>query len=184
MATVKTGHHPVENKRSYITGMLLLVILGAGIGGFFLVRSLYRSHVLSSFEYSVMEYVAMRPMGTPVEQPSKGGIIPIDVASNTIDDFYFDLPDSLKAASPETVKTVVFLRWDREKTHQYVNGKPGYTMICEVELVDRETKQYLKKFVCKGPPPPESIRGRSSSGEGSRPTEQIIQFLKNSTAIK
>lgn len=170
-----------EFKMGNWIGIIILVLIGAGVGGFFAVRALYRGQVLSPFQPSLGEYLAARPTGAPSEQKCKGGIMPIDVANNTIDHLYFDLPDSLRPADPAAVKTIVFLRWERQQTHQY-GTKPGYTNICHVEVVDRETKSFLKQGIFTGPPPPQSISSRSSSGEGARPTDQVISFLQNHLA--
>lgn len=161
--------------------IVLVVVIGLAVGGFFLVRYLYRSSVLSPFQSSVNEYTGMKPQAdTKVEEtPHKGGVIPVDTSDNTIDHFYFDLPENLKASDPASVKTIVFLTWSKQQTHQYSNNKPGYTNFCAVDVVDRETKNLLKRGNFQGPPPPQSISGRSSSGEGARPTEEIVAFLRS-----
>jgi hypothetical protein len=158
---------------------LFAVILG-GVGIFFLVRYIYRSSVLSPFESSRNEFVSLRPQaGEPTNKPLKGNFIAIDVADNSFDHFYFDLPENLKATTPADVKTVVFLNWTKQQTHTYDPGnKPGYTHSCMVEVVDRETKTLLLRNNFVGGPPPASISGRSSSGEGPKPTDFIIAYLK------
>ena len=161
-----------------------IVIVALCIGGFFLVRYLYRTAALSPFEASLPRYLAATPKPDDVpkeNQPFKPGIIAVDLQSNTLDHFYFDMPDSLRAANPDAVKTVVFLRWEKLQTHKYSNGRPGYTQKCIAHVVDLETKALLKTAQFQGTAPPQSISGRSSSGQGSSPAPDVVLFLQQNT---
>lgn len=179
MSSLARMIRPGEFKVGNWIGIIVLALIGIAVGGFFAVRSVYRSYELSPFQSSLPDYLAARPSGGPMDQMCKGGIMPIDSSTNTIDSLFFDLPANLKPANPAAVNTIVFVRWERVQTHTYSNGAAGYTNSCHIEVVDRETKMFLKQAHFTGQPPPQTIRGRSGSGEGPRPTEQVIAFLRN-----
>src|SRR5215208_1641288 len=99
---------PGRSDNSGWWGLGILVVIGLVIGGFFLIRHLYRSHVLSPFEASRGELVAMKP---PLEVPPTGGpcqgnVMTIDAATGQFDHTYFDFPGELQAPDPASVKTV------------------------------------------------------------------------------
>jgi hypothetical protein len=160
---------------------ILIVVIGVSGVGYFLVRHFDQSRFTAPFQPVLPEYLAMRPED---KEPSggvcKGGIITINVASKQIDDLYFDLPDAFKARDPESVKTVVFLSWRKEEAGLYDNGRLAYKYFCMVEMVDRETKELLQRGTFGGLAPPNRLK-RLESGEGTKPTVQVIAFLKDNT---
>lgn len=159
-----------------------ILVIAMGVGAFFLVRYLYRSAALTPFQPSLDLYLTAVPRDkTPTGQPFKPGMIAVDLTTNSLDHFFFELPDNLRAANPESVKTVVFLQWDKKETHKYSNGRPGYTQICMVDVVDLETKTLLMRADFQGSPPPSSIRSRSSSAQGSSPADKVVLFLQQNT---
>lgn len=159
-----------------------IVCIALCVGAFFLVRYLYRSAALSPFQASLEQYVAaLQKDQAPSNQPFKPGMIAVDMKSGSLDHFYFDMPEDLRAANPGAVKTVVFLQWEKEQTLKYNNGRPGYTQRCFVDVVDLETKTLLRSADFKGGPPPSSISSRSSSAQGSSPADQIVLFLQQNT---
>jgi hypothetical protein len=160
----------------------VIICIGLCVGAFFLVRYMYRSAALTPFQPSLDQYLTALPKDQPAtNQPFKPGMITVDLKSSSLDHFYFELPNDLQAANPAAVKTVVFLQWDKVQTHKYGNGRPGYTQVCFVDVVDLETKTLLKSADFKGGPPPSSISSRSSSAQGSSPSDQIVQFLQQNT---
>lgn len=173
------------NRISWVTRFGLfgfLVAIALCVGGIFLVRYLYRTAALHPFQSSLEVYLAAAPgEQLPTEQPPKPGMIAVNIDTKSLDHFYFDLPEDLRAASPADVKTVLFLRWERLQTHKYSSGRPGYTQICQLDVVDLETKKLLKSMDFKGSPPPSSISSRQSSGQGSSPADQVVLFLQQNT---
>jgi hypothetical protein len=162
----------------------VIVVIAMCVGAFFLVRYLYRTAALDPFQPSLQQYLAAAPQGEkkPTEGVCKPGMIAVDLRSSTLDHFYFEMPGDLRASHPASVKTVVFLQWDKIQTHKYSNGRPGYTQTCAVDVVDLETKTLVKKALFQGGPPPSSIRGRSQSAQGSSPSDQVVLFLQQNTA--
>ncbi len=171
---------PGASKAGTWIGFGLIVLIAIVIGGFFLVRHLYRTSVLKPFESSLQEYIALQDATKkePTNKPCQGGVIAIDAGTGTLDHFYFDLPDDLKASDPAAVKTVAFLHWRKDVIDHYTGNKPAYQHKCDVQLVDRASKTLLLKQHFEGSPPPMSISSRSSSGEGSKPTDAIVLFIK------
>jgi hypothetical protein len=173
---------PGKSDNSGLIGLGILVVIGLLIGGFFLIRYIYRSQVLAPFETSRNEFAALRPNAdvNPTEGMCKGNVIALDKGTSQFDHFFFDLPDDLKPADPASVKTVVFLHWSKIKVDEYTGGKPAYQHHCDMDIVDRESKALLRRAHFIGSEPPQTISGRSSSGEGNLPTEQMIAFLRAS----
>ncbi len=160
----------------------LVVVIFMCVGAFFLIRLIYRTAALDPFQPSLQQYLAAAPTDQkPTEEGFKPGMIAVDLQSNSLDHFYFELPNDLRAANPASVKTVVFLRWDKAATHKYSNGRLGYTQMCAVDVVDLETKTLLKSADFQGDPPPSSIGRRSSSATGSSPADKIVLFLQQNT---
>ena len=180
------SHHTHRNRKGQVNysgwiGLAFLLVIGLLVGGFFLIRHLYRAHVLSPFESSRQEFLAARPTPNafPTEGMCKGNVITIDTATGQFDHIFFDFPSELMAPDPASVQTVVFLNWTKVKIDEYQGGKPAYQHHCDVELVDRESKTLLRRQHFIGGEPPMSIDSRNSSGEGSRPGDAMIQFIKS-----
>ncbi len=166
--------------------IVVLVLIGICVGGFFLIRSIYRGSVLSPFNSTLPELLQTRPGGdqTPTNAPCSKGVMFIDTSDNSFDHLYFDTPEEIKAKTPAEIKTVVFLTWTRNQVGTYgPSNKPAYRNSCKVDIVDRQTKTLLQSNTFVGPTPPATISSRSSSGEGARPNDDVIQFVRR-TATK
>jgi hypothetical protein len=161
----------------------LLIVIGLGVGGYFLVREIYRSSVLRPFQPLLAEFQAMKPqaMDEPNQQPCKGGVITIDVSTSSYDYYFFEMPPELKAADPASVKTIVFLNWSKVEIDKYEGGKPAYKHFCNLEVVDRETKVLLKRENFAGGEPPMTIDSRNSYGEGTKPYDSMTSFIRANT---
>ncbi len=160
--------------------ILVLVLVGICVGGFFLIRSIYRGSVLSPFNSTLPELVQLRPGGekNPTNEQCSKGVMFIDTSDNSFDHLYFDTPDDIKAKTPGEIKTVVFLTWVRHQVGTYGANKPAYRNSCKIDVVDRQTKSLLQRNEFWGPTPPTTISSRSSSGEGARPNDDVIQFVR------
>ncbi len=178
-----SSEFPRRGKLDWSTIIIIavVVVIGICVGGFFLVRSIYRNSVLSPFSSTLPELVQCKPAGekTPSNEPCSRGVIFIDTADNSYDHLYFDAPDEIKAKTPAEIKTVVFLTWIRNQVGTYgSSNKPAYQNSCKIDVVDRETKKFLQTSTIVGPPPPTTISSRSGSGEGARPNAEVIQFVQ------
>ena len=160
--------------------IIVVVMIAICVGGFFLVRSIYRGSVLSPFNSTLPELILLRPGGEqqPAGENCSKGVVFVDTSDNSLDHLYFDLPDGVKAATPGEIKTVVFLTWVKQQVGTYgSSNKPAYRNSCKVDVVDRQTKKFLQSNTLMGPAPPTSISSRSGSGEGARPNSEVVQFI-------
>ena len=106
-------------------------------------------------------------------------MIVVDTAAKDIDGVWYDLPDNLRAAKPEEVGTVVWVTWGKDQVDTYENGAPAYVQTCKVTVIDKQTQTVLwdsQQF--RGDEPPMEIDFSASEGSGSKPTEQVVDYLK------
>lgn len=111
----------------------------------------------------------------------------IELSSNPnkayIDDIYFDLPDSLRANSPEEVGTVILLEWGRNILAEYEGGSVAAQITCLVSVIDMK-KDVIVGRQSFGGSPPETPEVRSCVGSsgcksiyGSAPTQNIVEYI-------
>jgi hypothetical protein len=158
----------------------LIGTVALGVGGFFGIRYVLRKSHLAAFEDHVNEYVAIANGATePGKGPPRGKMITIDKQENDIDWTYFDLPDELRADSPEEVGTIAVLDWGKVEVGKYSDGASAYVQTCVVTVVDKADKKVLGKSpVLQGGDPPKSKKG-SGEGKGPRPTEAVVNYLRS-----
>ncbi len=158
-----------------VVGILVVVT-----GGYFGIRAMVRSNHLKPFEPKVDEYLA-KPVASK-ERPDarhKGKIIPVNVKEKEIDSLYWDLPEGLRAATPDDVATIVWLEWGEVQVSTYGNtNKPALVQTCNVTVIDRDEKAILLREAFRGSDPPKSIKSRDSSGRGDKPTDKVVEFLQ------
>src|SRR4051812_4829640 len=111
-----------------VIGWTIVVLIGLGIGGFFLVRSMVRSNKVKPFNEHLSSYLeqAKGPAGgAKPGQPIQGKFITVDMDAREIDYFYFDLPEELRAETPDEVGAVVQMKWAKVDVNKYDNGTPA-----------------------------------------------------------
>jgi hypothetical protein len=95
-----------------------------------------------------------------------------------LSDVHFDLPDALRAETPEEVASVVALQWQRILFGRYRGTDAvAYRWECQLTVVDAATKEVLARpepFV--GGDPPKSAAA-TEDVYGTRPVEQIVAYL-------
>jgi hypothetical protein len=174
--------------------LIILLVIGLGVGGFFGIRYLARESELGPFNDHITEYLsaadpgAANPVvpnppgaGQPANQGAyiKGKVIPVDVKSKSVDWLFYDLPPKLQPAAPAEVGTVVWLEWDQRQVGQYGTGGGGaYVQTCRVTVIDKAERRVLSQTVFEGGPPPRTSR-RGSSASGPKPTDRVIQYLQS-----
>ena len=153
------------------------------IMAFISIRFAWRSSQLEVFEPDLPKYLAAMPGAGAVSMGGghKRGVITVNVQTRQLDHLYFDLPDELSADTPAQVKTVVFLRWSKVRTHHF-RRRSGYTHTCEVSIVDLETQTLLHRATLQGSPPSTIFRRRRGSSHGSRPAPEIVNFVNEKRA--
>jgi hypothetical protein len=94
-----------------------------------------------------------------------------------VDWIYFDLPGDLKARKPEDVGTVVQLNWSEQQIGEYDDKAGAFVHLCTVNVVDLAKKQVVASRSFRGGEPPQE-KSSSGSAYGSKPTQDIVNFLK------
>jgi hypothetical protein len=158
--------------------LLILLVIGLGVGGFFGIRYLARQGELGPFNDQINDYTAPAARVGKEESPYvKGKVIPVNLKSKDVDWLYYDLPDNLRPTSPGEVGTVVWLDWGEVKVGQYGSGGGGaFVQTCKVTVIDKARRAIVGETVVRGSDPPRSSR-RGSSASGSKPTTEVVQYL-------
>jgi hypothetical protein len=171
-------------------GVLIVIgiVVAIGFGIYSAVVWIKHSTAMGPFKDHVAEYLAApKPMETPAapdgqnlaspSRPIKGKIIVLDTKTSEMD-WDVDLPAELKAGKPEEVGTVVLTTW--AKTHtppDYDDGTLAYVQECDVTVIDHASRTVICKQHFRGSEPPSSI-SNSSEGVGSKPTQDVSNYLK------
>jgi hypothetical protein len=175
----------IRRKRALILCVPLAVI-GVVVGTFFGIRAIIRANTVAPFKKHIEGYMAggepapANPNALKKEiMKPKGKMIPVDVGEKAIDYIYFDLPGELRPATPEEVGTVVLLQWGKDRVFEYNNNPnlPAYQETVQITVLDMETRAVIGQSQLRGSMPPQ-IRSRTMSGTGSRPSTEIVNYLK------
>lgn len=167
----------VNKVRLGLFGFVFVGIVCVGI--FQLVRGAYRGTALKPFESHLAGWsdkTAMKP-GQPKDQPYvTGKIMIVDITTRQFDNLYFDLPDALRAETPEAVKTVVWLERRQIEVGRYTGGSRAIRHVCRATVADATKKQVVGSREFEGGMPPDRIKDRLDHG-GSSPDEDILNWL-------
>src|SRR5439155_22217449 len=91
-----------------------------------------------------------QPSGEAITRQVGGKLITVDMDKREVDYLYFDLPDDLRAETPDEVGAVVQLRWGKMLFGKYENGTPGYKQTCQVVVKDKATGELLARGAYMG----------------------------------
>jgi hypothetical protein len=170
----------MNSKKAKIIGWVLLGLVVAGVAGFFGVRHLMRANRVKPFKEHLTTYtqnVDQKEKEFTSKQPI-GKCITVDMESREVDHIYFDLPDELRAETPDEVRTIVQLYWGKQQVNEYEGGKPAYQQRCDVLVVDKATMSAVAAGTEWGSDPPSQIKSSQSEGSGDKPTDKVVNFLK------
>ncbi len=162
--------------------MLLIAVVLAltGFGGFWGVAAMVRSSKAAPFKPHMAEYLAP-PAGGEKPAPAAGKMVVVDKNTQDIDaDVFFGLPNDLRASRPEEVGTVVWLEYGRILGKGVYGEKriPSFIQTCKVTVLDQGDRQVIASTLLHGGPPPETVEDTAAEGVGSRPTAEVIDYLK------
>jgi hypothetical protein len=169
---------------SQTLGWAVALTLGLGVAGILIAQQAIHSSEVALFKDELPGYAALKPAARPKEAGrfglAKAKMITVDVeARSEVDWMYFDLPSEMRAGKPENVETVALLAWGRSYVAPYEGGGNAYRHTCDVYVVDRETKKLVAYQTFTGGEPPSQTSTPSGSDDyGSKPTQQIVDFLK------
>jgi hypothetical protein len=157
--------------------LLVLIALGA-VGAWWL----YRSAQTAPFQASMTAYLSPPAGAAPAGQhPIMGKMVVVDTNKRDVDwDTFFSLPDDLRAAKPQEVGTIVWTNWGKalDQQYEYEGHVPAYHQTCHVTVIDRKTRTMLYERQFQGSDPPQRISESASEGVGSKPTQEVLDFLK------
>jgi len=157
-------------------GWGILAVVVVAIAGTIGVRFSLHARRVDAFREHLESY-AQEAKGDPTPgRRMNGKLVAVDLDSKTIDDLHFDLPDDLRAETPEDVGTVVQLHWDKLQVGSY-NGKPAWKQSCQVRVMDKPSGELIETQPFWGGDPPSAIDSNASAGWGSRPDKEIVEFL-------
>lgn len=107
-------------------------------------------------------------------------------------DEFMKLPRKLRASTPDEVGTVVWLRWGAEAEGEYMEDQflrgpkrpergpvPAYRITCEVTVIDKAKSTIVGTKDFRGGRPPKKIPAYDQAGWGSRPTREIVGYIKS-----
>jgi hypothetical protein len=144
------------------------------------------------FHSSLAEYVSLKDMpAAPINSAIHGKAIIINRDTGDIDrELWLRLPDELRAKYPAEVRLVIFSNWSSKQIATYwleggkefgawKKGVPGYQMICDVQIVDMQSRATVVRFTVMGSPPPNATITREVNTGiwGIRPTQAVIERI-------
>lgn len=104
-----------------------------------------------------------------------------------IDGLYFELPESIRAKSPEEVQTRILVEWQRDVVGWYqlrfANGKDpaghpeAHQFKCVLTITDDTRGAIVERKVFTGDEPAKTITQTSGETFGRLPLEEIVRFV-------
>jgi len=123
----------------------------------------------AALESHVAEYCALTGLKDRSDKAgnSPGKVVVVDRANKRLDRRVFRaLPESLRAGSPDEVRTVVWLKWDESFEGWYENpARPGdrsaeaYVQTCVVQVIDLRRRVIVGRQKFNAPAPPRTSEG-------------------------
>jgi len=160
--------------------IVLAILIGPAV--FFVVKSLLtqssQEREVAPFADVVADFLSPPKKGEIAgNRKPRGSILPIDTQERKVDRLFFELPESLRPASPEGVATIVWLTWREETVGKYDNGKPACIEWCDLTVLDRNQRVVLAQKRFRGGDPPKTLRSNYTKGVGPRPYKEIADYL-------
>jgi hypothetical protein len=166
---------------------VILVLIGVGFAVYQGVVAIMHSGFSGPFKAQMAAYLAApqeapaagAEEGPKTPGPAKGKMVVLDLKTKDFDwDVTAELPPELKAAKPEEVGTVVQTNWAKTQVQPgYDNGASAYIQECDVVVIDLASRAVIAKQHFQGSDPPQQIED-SSEGVGSKPTQEVVSYLK------
>src|SRR5262245_29904433 len=172
---------PTQNTHALIA-LGVLVVIGLSVAGYLWIDQTTKAHTVAPFEERLTEFTSMTAPPTREfrDGDAKPGMITIDWKNRKVDYIYFDLPRELRAETPDDVETVAWLEWGEVREDEYEGGGWAIRYICTVTVFDLATKKAIAQQKCKGGEPPHYTTTPAGSNDyGSKPTAEIVSFLRS-----
>src|SRR5215204_6037090 len=108
----------------------------------------------------------------------KAKVLPIDAKNKRVDGLYNYLPDDLRPANLEEVKTILWLDCTPKEVWRYDDGAAGYRESCNAYLVDRNTSKIIQVEDFAGKMPPLKKNPENADAPGKVSPEEYISYIK------
>ena len=177
-----------EKSPSKIGGVVPLVLwLAATIGvGLFAYYSYQKTQ---AFENRLREdFAVLAPQArqfafskdAPREKNAtiKAKVLPLGAINKDVDNLYYNLPDDLRPATIEEVKTILWLDCKPAEAGVYEDGSPAFRDKCNAYLVDRNTSKVVQVQDFSGELPPLKKQWGTSYASGKVLPETYISYIR------
>ena len=178
-----------EEKSPSVVGKIVPLVLW--LAAFALVAGFtyYSSQKTKAFENQIKEEAANLGSQTnqfafaPNAPREKNGtvkakVLPLNAQNNQVDSLYNHLPDDLRPATIEEVKTLLWLDCKPKEAGRYEDGSPAFQDFCNAYLVDRNTAKVVKVQDFPGEPPPLKKQWGGGFASGKVLPETYVSFIK------
>jgi hypothetical protein len=108
----------------------------------------------------------------------KAKVLPLNAKNNELDNLYGYLPDDLRPANLEEVKTLLWLDCKPSEAGLYEDGSMAYRDKCNAYLVDRNTSKVIQVQDFSGELPPLKKQWGTSYASGKVLPETYISYIK------
>jgi hypothetical protein len=108
----------------------------------------------------------------------KPKVLPLDAKNNEVDSLYGYLPDDLRPAALDEVKTIMWLDCRSDEFGRYEDGTTAYRDKCIAYLIDKDTSKLIEVEDFLGEMPPASKRLGNNYAYGKVPPEAYISFIR------
>ena len=112
----------------------------------------------------------------------KAKVLPLSTQNNEVDGLYNYLPDDLRPASLEEVKTILWLDCKPSEAGRYEDGSMSYRDKCNAYLVDRNTSKVIQVQDFSGEPPPLKKQWGTGYASGKVLPEAYISYIRENQA--
>ncbi len=114
----------------------------------------------------------------------KAKVLPLNAKNNQIDGLYKFLPDDLRPANLDEVRTLLWLDCNPKEVWRYDDGSPGFRESCNAYLTDRETSKIIQIEEFSGAMPPLRKSAESGGDTGKVLPEVYISYIKANQAAE
>lgn len=156
---------------------LLASVAGTILSG---VKQGRREDTLEAFAAQLPSYMALWRDGVADESAVANGYLAgkaviVEVTDREIDRLSFDLPDAIRATTPEEVGTLIFLKCRTPEVGSYTSGATARDHVCDMVAYDTGAGRVsAMDSVVRGAPGSISV---DQSGTAGRPDEELLALI-------
>lgn len=182
-----------ERKTFSIVGKILSVILwlaAVSVIGYFANASYqkttaYEQKIAEDFQkfnnqkgQFVFPPIPVLRRGTVIKGNITAKVLPLHVETGETDSLFLTMPDDLRPANIEEIKTLMWLDCENDAIGKYRDGTIGYQEKCIVFLVEKETKKFIDIQEFLGVMPALAKEREGQDAIGKVLPEKYISYLR------